>query len=78
MRGDARAIQRERDSLCTATSPETVVDAAAVIGAFNVVDRIADSTGIPLDPFLAAASEEVRKELDLGRFSSSANSPECC
>ncbi len=37
---------------------------------------IAAESRIPLDPFLAAASEEVRKELDLGRFSSSANSPE--
>ena len=76
MRGDAGDVQRERDSLCAATSPETVVDVAAVIGAFNVVDRIADATGIPLDPFLAAASQEVRKELDLARFASSANSPE--
>jgi hypothetical protein len=75
MNRDPEAIARERDALCAVTSKETVVDTAAVIGAFNVVDRIADSTGIPLDPFLAAMSGEVRQELDLARFGSSANTP---
>ena len=75
MHRDAEAIARERDALCAVTSKETVVDTAAVIGAFNVVDRIADSTGIPLDPFLAAMSGEIREELNLARFGSSANTP---
>ena len=56
-------------------TPEAFVDAAAVIGAFNVVDRIANATGIPLDAGLAAMSGEVREELDLVRFGSSANTP---
>ena len=46
-----------------------------MIGAFNVVDRIADSTGIPLDASLQAMSDAVRSELDLARFGSSANTP---
>jgi hypothetical protein len=75
MKRDSEAIARERDALCTLTSKETVVDTAAVISAFNVVDRIADSTGIPLDPFLEAISGEVREELKLARFGSSANTP---
>ena len=49
------------------------VDCCAVIASFNVVDRVADSTGIPLDTMLAESSREVRSELDLGRFASSAN-----
>ena len=40
-----------------------------------MVDRIADATGIPLDAGMAAISTEVRVELDLARFASSANSP---
>ena len=56
-------------------TPGAFVDAAAVIGAFNVVDRIANATGIPLDAGLAAMSGEVREELDLARFASSANTP---
>jgi len=38
-------------------------------------DRIADATGIPLDPMLHAASGEVRAELGLSRFGSAANTP---
>jgi alkylhydroperoxidase family enzyme len=67
-----RATARER--LRAAVTPAQFVDACAVIGAFNVVDRIADATGIPLDDGLAAMSEGVRSELDLARFASAANS----
>ena len=47
----------------------------ALIASFNVVDRIADATGIPLDPMLQAMSGEVREELRLARFRSAANTP---
>ncbi len=56
-------------------SPECFVDAAGIIAAFNVVDRIADATGIPLDPMMVAISADVRRELDLARFGSAANTP---
>lgn len=75
MGNDEAALARERASLRAVLSPEAFVDAAAVIGAFNVVDRIANATGIPLDAGLAAMSGEVRKELHLARFGSSANTP---
>jgi hypothetical protein len=64
-----------RDALRTALGPEAFVDACAVVGAFNVVDRIADATGIPLDAGLNVMSKDVRIELDLARFASSANTP---
>ncbi len=75
MGDDEAALARERDALRAVLTPEAFVDAAAVIGAFNVVDRIADATGIPLDAGLAAMSGEVRQDLDLARFASSANTP---
>ncbi len=75
MQDDDEALRRERSALRAVLSPEAFVDACAVIGAFNVVDRIADATGIPLDPPLAALSGELRRELDLARFASSANTP---
>ena len=62
-------------ALLEALGPAAFVDACAVIAAFNVVDRIADSTGIPLDDALKLMSSEVRAELDLARFASSANTP---
>jgi hypothetical protein len=75
MGDDEAALTRERKALRAVLSPEAFVDAAAVIGAFNVVDRIADATGIPLDANIQLMSEAVRSELGLARFASSANTP---
>ena len=75
MRGDEEEIGRQRQALRAVLSPEGFVDVVATIGAFNVVDRIADSTGIPLDEMMKPLSRDVRQELDLARFGSSANTP---
>jgi len=75
MGDDEEAMRRERRALRAVVSDAAFVDTCATIGAFNVVDRIADATGIPLDPTLLAMSEQVRDELDLARFGSSANTP---
>jgi hypothetical protein len=74
MRGEPAALERQR--LRAVMSPESFVDVAAVIGSFNVVDRIADATGIPLDAPMLAMSQEVRGQLDLARFASAANTPD--
>ena len=68
-------LERERRALRALISPEAFVDVAAVIGSFNVVDRIADATGIPLDEALDAPSAELRRELGLTRFGSARNTP---
>ncbi len=73
MRDDDAELAQARDALRAVLSDEQFVDTCAVIGAFNVVDRIADSTGIPLDEPIKEISAEVREELDLGRFGSSKN-----
>ena len=70
MGDDPAALDRERAALRALLGPEAFVDACAVIGAFNVVDRIADATGIPLDGMVEATSRDLRRELDLGRFAS--------
>lgn len=75
MGDDAAERARARAELRAALSPGAFVDACAVIGAFNVVDRIADATGIPLDDMMVGVSAGIRAELDLGRFGSSANTP---
>jgi hypothetical protein len=72
MGADDAALARERRALL---SDAAFVDTCAVVGAFNIVDRIADATGIPLDAGMAAISGDVRRELDLARFASSANTP---
>jgi alkylhydroperoxidase family enzyme len=73
MRGAPAALERER--LRAVLPAESFVDVAALIGAFNVVDRIADATGIPLDPVMSAMSKDVREQLHLARFASAANTP---
>ena len=75
MGGDEAALRREREKLRACLSDAAFVDTCATIGAFNVVDRIADATGIPLDDTIRALSGQVREELDLERFGSSANTP---
>ena len=71
---DDGRLDAERRALCAVLSPAAFVDVCAVIGMFNIVDRIADAIGIPLDAPLAMMSADVRAELDLERFASSANS----
>ena len=75
MRGDRDAIRRERAAVRAVLSAEAFVDVCAVIAFFNVVDRVADATGIPLDEPLLLMSGEVRAELGLERFASAANTP---
>jgi hypothetical protein len=49
MSRDAEAIAKTRDDLGAKVGDRGVVDTAAVISMFNVVDRVADATGIPID-----------------------------
>ena len=75
MGGDAEVLRRERAALRALLTAEQFVDVAATIAAFNVVDRIADATGIPLDEMMRAMSADVRQQLGLVRFASAANTP---
>ena len=75
MADDLPVRERGRHALRAVLSDECFVDAAAIVAAFNVVDRIADSTGIPLDDMMLAMSGDVPTRLDLVRFASSANTP---
>jgi hypothetical protein len=70
---DEDALRREREALRAVLPDAAFVDTCATIGAFNVVDRIADATGIPLDDAMLRMSEAVREELGLARFASAAN-----
>jgi hypothetical protein len=75
MGDDEDALRRERAALRVVLSDAAFVDTCATIGAFNVVDRIADATGIPVDDMMLEMSAQVREELDLSRFASAANTP---
>jgi hypothetical protein len=55
--------------------PAALVDAAAVIGNFQRMTRIADGTGIPLDAPVAAMTADIREELGINEFGSAAYTP---
>ena len=71
---DDSALARARGALMAALGPAGLVDAAGVVGLFNAIDRVADATGIPLEPEKAAASAGFRAELDLDRFAAAQRS----
>ncbi len=68
MANDADASGRSRETLRSALGSDGVVETAAVIAMFNVVDRIADATGIPIDSFTREARYAVGEELGMGHL----------
>lgn len=75
VRGDAGDAKRAREAVATELGDAAVVDAAAVIGNFSRMVRIADGTGIPLDTPVAMLSADVREELGIDAFGSAGNTP---
>jgi len=75
VKGSDAALNSARGRLLDAVGPECLVDAAAVVSNFERMVRIADSTGIPLDAPVTAMSEDLRANLGLNDFHSSANTP---
>ena len=72
---DDAALDRARAAVLRELGPAELVDAAAVASNFERMVRVADATGIPLDPPLAMITEPLRRVLDLDRFGASANTP---
>ncbi|MCP4004541.1 MAG: hypothetical protein GY725_10130 [bacterium] len=66
---DARAAVRRELGV------EALVDAAAVLGNFERMVRIADGTGIPLDDKVAMMSVDMREELGIDDFGSASETP---
>ena len=60
--GDA-AAQRQR--VVAALGEAAMVDAAAVIAGFDAITRIADATGIPIEPAKAEQTADFRRALGL-------------
>ncbi len=72
---DEDVLERARARLLDEVGSEGLVDAAAVASNFERMVRIADSTGIPLDGPLDLMSADLRQQLHVDRFGSSANTP---
>ena len=57
-----------RHAVLAAIGAAALVDAAAVVALFNAIDRVADATGIPLEPEKAAATADFRAALRVGKY----------
>jgi uncharacterized protein (DUF1697 family) len=66
--GDEAARTISRRDLRQALGDAGFVDACATVASFNAVVKIADGTGIPLEDYKAAATAELRQQLDLESF----------
>lgn len=67
---DRADLAGARGELIDALGEAAMVDAAGVIGNFQRMVRIADSTGIPVDGFFDEANADVRDQLGLNSLPS--------
>ena len=67
---DAARTATVRQEITKGMGEAAMIDAAAVIAAFNCYPRVADATGIPLEQAKAAATEAMRAELGLDELDS--------
>jgi hypothetical protein len=65
---DEAALARARGAVRSAVGDAGLSDAAAVIGGFDGITRIADAAGIPLEPEKAEQTADFFATLDIGRF----------
>jgi len=72
---DEAALQHSRQEMMDTLGPEGLVDSAAIVAAFNKMDRIANATGISLDGMLDVVTVGMRAEIGIDRFVSAANTP---
>lgn len=68
VRRDANAVLHSRQSVVNALDEMAMLDAAAVIAGFDGITRIADATGIPLEPTKAGETADFRAKLGIDRF----------
>ena len=65
-------LPQRRSAVADALGEAALVDAAAVIGNFQRMTRIADGTGIPLDDMVVAMTTELREEIGINQYGSAA------
>lgn len=70
---DEEALVRARDYLVRVIGAHGLVEVAAVASNFNQMDRIADSTGIPIDAFARGMMDSLWDELDIRSYGSAPN-----
>jgi hypothetical protein len=64
----AAALDVARQTVLDALGPAALVDAGAVVGLFEGMDRVADATGTPVEEFMVERSAGMRSELGIDAF----------
>lgn len=70
----AENLPQVRAALEAAVGPEGLLEAAATVAIFNGLVRVADGTGIQLDPSMLTSTADARRELGIDEFAGAANS----
>ena len=65
---DAARLDAARKAILDGIGSNAVVDSAGVAALFNAIDRIADSTGAPLEADKAEMTEGLRAEIGIDAF----------
>jgi hypothetical protein len=76
VRRDTSRLAEAREALEKKMGAEALVDAAAVIGCFQRLNRMADGAGIELDEQMVLMTAGLRDELQIDDYASAANTPE--
>lgn len=67
-------LPHARAALVAAVGAEGLLEAAATVAIFNGLVRVADGTGIQLDPSMLTSTAETRAALGIDAFGGAANS----
>ena len=73
MTGEEAGLAEARERVASELGEAAMVDAAAVIGNFQRMVRIADGTGIPLDTPVAMISADMRADLGIDAYDGASN-----
>lgn len=65
---EAGRLARAGAAIKDAMGDAALVDSSGVAGLFNAIDRVADSTGAPLEDWKAEQTEELRAEVGINEF----------
>lgn len=76
LNGGDNEIAQARTATIAAVGGDGFVDAAGVVGTFERMTRLADSTGVPLDDLVLDGSEELREGLGVNAFTGAERSLE--
>jgi hypothetical protein len=65
---DDKRLDDVRAAIRSRMGDAALVDAAAIVATFNAIDRVADSTGIPIEDNKAASTADIRAALGINEF----------